>query len=112
MEMIENEFNEDWVKIEDSKLIQKFNLCLEDTKDLSTYYIAEVPSLEETSNPHYVWDIHGGKNGNGNWIVYLLDIVNVIVNLKQIFNKVTILDIKNDVPDDVFDIRIICYDMK
>lgn len=112
MEMIENEFNEDWVKIEDSELIQKFNSCLEDTNDLSTYYIAGVPSPEEIGNPHYVWDIHGGKNGNGNWIVYLLDIVNVVVNLKQIFNKVTVLDIKNDVPDDVFDIRIICYDMK
>lgn len=112
MEMIENEFNEDWVKIEDNAIICQFNECLEGTTDLSTSYVAGVPSPEEIGNPHYVWGIHGGKNGGGQWNEYLVDLLSIVNRLKKIFDKVTILSINTDVPDDVFDVRIVCGNMR
>ena len=110
--MIENEFNEDWVKIEDEDVIRQFNSCLMGTTDLSTSYVAGVPSPEENGNPHYVWGIHGGKNGNGKWIIYMLDLTNIVAKLMEIFNKVSVLSIRTDIPDDVFDVRIVCGDRK
>lgn len=112
MEMIENEFNEDWVKIEDEDIIRQFNHCLNGTDDLSTSYVAGVPSPEEIGNPHYVWSIHGGKNGIGNWTIYMLDLTKIVVNLKGIFDDVTVLSINTDIPDDVFDVRIVCGNRK
>ena len=112
MEMIENEFNEDWVKIEDNAIICQFNECLKGTTDLSTSYVAGVPSPEEIGDPHYVWGIHGGKNGGGQWNEYLVDLLSIVNRLKKIFDKVTILSINTDVPDDVFDVRIVCGNMR
>ena len=112
MEMIENEFNEDWVKVEDEDIIKQFNDCLRGTDDLSTSYVAGVPDPEVIGNPHYVWGIHGGKNGSGRWIIYMLDLTNIIAKLGEIFNEVSVLSIKTDVPDDVFDVRIVCGDPK
>ena len=112
MEKIENEFNEDWVRIEDEDIIKQFNDCLMGTTDLSTSYVVGVPSPEEIGNPHYVWGIHGGKNGNGQWNEYLVDLLSTVNRLKKIFGKVTILSIKTDIPDDVFDVRIVCGDRK
>ena len=112
MEMIENEFNEDWAKIEDIDIVTQFNHCLDGTDNLSTSYVAGVPSPEEIGNPHYVWGIHGGKNGNGNWIIYMLDLTNMLVKLNEIFDRVSVLSINTDVPDDVFDVRIVCGDRK
>lgn len=112
MEMIENEFNEDWVKIEDNDIICQFNNCLNGTDNLSTSYVAGVPSPEEIGNPHYVWGIHGGKNGDGKWIIYMLDLTNIIAKLMEIFNKVSVLSIRTDIPDDVFDVRIVCGNRK
>ena len=112
MEMIKNEFNEDWVKIEDEDVIHQFNFCLTGTTDLSTSYVAGVPSPEENGNLDYVWAIHGGKNGSGQWNEYLVDLLSTVNRLKKIFNKVVILSINTDVPDDVFDVRIVCGDRK
>lgn len=112
MEMIENEFDEDWVKIEDDDVIRQFNNCLNGTDDLSTSYVAGVPSPDEIGSPHYVWEIHGGKNGSGEWNEYLVDLLSTVNKLKKIFNDVDILSIRTDVPDDVFDVRIVCGDRK
>lgn len=113
MEMIENEFNEDWVKIEnDDDIIRQFNHCLNGIDNLSTSYIAGVPSPEEIGNPHYVWGLHGGKNGGGKWILYMFDLTNIVAKLMEIFNKVSVLSIRTDIPDDVFDVRIVCEDRK
>lgn len=112
MEMIENEFDEDWFKIEDDDVIRQFNHCLNGTDDLSTSYVAGVPSPDEIGKPHYVWEIHGGKNGSGEWNEYLVDLLSTVNRLKKIFNDVDILSIRTDVPDDVFDVRIICGDRK
>ena len=102
MVLIENEFGEDWIKIENEDLIRQFNYCLNGTEDLSTSYVAYVPSPEEIGNPHYVWGIHGGKNGDGKWIIYMLDLTNIVAKLMEIFNKVSVLSINTDIPDDVF----------
>ena len=113
MEMIENEFGEDWVKIEDDDdVIRQFNHCLNGIDNLSTSYIAGVPNPDVIGNPHYVWGIHGGKNGGGNWIIYMLDLITILVKLNEIFNKVSVLSIRTDIPDDVFDVRIVCGDRK
>lgn len=108
MEIVENEFNEDWVKIEDAGIIRQFNHCLDGTSNLSTSYVAGVPDLDEIGKPHYVFGIHGGKNGIGNWIIYMLDLTKVVENLKGIFDDVAVLSINTDIPDDVFDVRIVC----
>ena len=109
---IENEYSEIWIKSKSESIMEDFNNCLEGTENLSTNYIAHVPIEGTIIIDHYVWSIHGGKNGNGDWTSYMNNLIRVIMNLKRFFNKVTILDIKTDVPDDVFDVRIVCRNMK
>ena len=102
-ELIVNEFNERWVKVEDEVFCNSVKSKIDDT--LSLRYVAIIPSPDE--KPRWVIELHGGNNGNGEWNEYLICVVSTINKLKLIFNTVTILDIKNDVPDDVFDMRII-----
>lgn len=42
----------------------------------------------------------------------MLDLTKVVVNLKGIFDDVAILSINTDIPDDVFDVRIVCGNRK
>ena len=110
MEMIENEFGEEWIKVEDHNIINDFNYCLDET-EFGWNYLAKVKEPENVS-PHYVLSISGGKNGDGNWIIYLLDLINAIVHLKELYWKVEVLSIKTDIPDDTFEVRIVCGDRK
>lgn len=108
---IENEFNEEWIKIEDSDVINQFKNCLEGT-DISFDYLASVPVATPSTPPHYVFGIHGGKNGSGQWNEYLVDLLSTVNKLKKIFDRVAILSINTDIPDDVFDVRIVCRNRK
>lgn len=49
---------------------------------------------------------HGGKNGCGDWDDYIKDISNLILALDEYFSDVWLIDLINDCPDDVFDLRI------
>ena len=102
-ELIVNEFNERWVKVDDDNFIENVDYHVDTCFGLS--YVAEVPSPD--SQPRWIIGLHGGKNANGEWNEYLLDMISTYNKLKKIFENVTVLDIKNDVPDDVFDMRIV-----
>lgn len=107
-ELIINEFNETWVKVDDDNFIKNVDYHIDTCFGLS--YVAEVPSYD--SQPRWIVSLHGGKNGNGKWNEYLLSMISTYNKLKEIFEDVTILDIKNDVPDDVFDVRIVLSNKK
>lgn len=102
-ELIVNEFNERWVKVDDDSFIKNVDYHIDTCFSLS--YVAEVPSPDSQSR--WIIGLHGGKNGDGKWNEYLLDMISTYNKLKEIFENVTVLDIKNDVPDDVFDMRIV-----
>ena len=115
-ELIENEFNEKWVKVENENVLAKIENCLAETKDerFCLEYVADVVENEvgqsipnEYQGPYMIIGLHGGLNGSGRWNVYLMDVITIIHRLGLMFANVTILDIKNDVPDDVFDVRIV-----
>ena len=59
---------------------------------------------------HYVINLHGGRNGNGIWMSYLVDARNIFENLllrnKGNFKKVYLIDWRTDVANDVFDMWI------
>ena len=105
--LIENEFDEKWVKVEDENVLAKIENCLAEAKGerFCLEYVADVEALKDI--PRMVIGLHGGLNGSGRWNVYLMDIITIIHRLNLMFANVTILDIKNDVPDDVFDVRIV-----
>ena len=106
--VIENEFNETWVKVEDKDILAKIENCLTGTKDerFCLEYAADVKTSNDVI-PHMIIGLHGGLNGNGKWNIYLINILSIVNRLRRIFRNVTILDIKNDVLDDVFDVRIV-----
>ena len=102
-ELIVNEFNERWVKVDNDNFIKDVDYRIDTCFGLS--YVAEVPSPD--SQPRWIIGLHGGKNSDGKWNEYLLDMISTHNKLKEIFEDVIILDIKNDVADDVFDMRIV-----
>lgn len=51
----------------------------------------------------YSAKIYGGVNGNGTWSSYLEDIKKLFTSIVQ---DVWLIDIENDVPDDVWTLRI------
>ena len=102
-ELIVNEFNERWVKVNDDNFIKNVDYHIDTCFGLS--YVAEVPSPD--SQLRWIIGLHGGENGNGKWNEYLLNMISTYNKLKEIFENVTVLDVKNDVPDDVFDMRIV-----
>lgn len=107
-ELIVNEFNERWVKVEDEVFCNSVKSKIDDTLNLR--YVAIVPSPDE--KPRWVIELHGGKNGDGKWNEYLLNIISTYNKLSQIFENVTVLSIKTDVADDVFDVRIVLSNKK
>lgn len=108
-ELIENEFDEKWVKVKDENVLAKIENCLAETKG-ERFCLEYVADVEPDDIPRMIIGLHGGLNGNGRWDVYLMDIITIIHRLSLMFANVTILDIKNDVLDDVFDVRIVVSD--
>ena len=87
---------DDPVTIEIKSLIQKLN----STNKISLDKVTEV--LLNDGSVWYEAKIYGGLNGNGNWVDYLVDIENIFKNLKDGW----LIDIDNDVPDDVWVLRL------
>lgn len=87
---------DDPVVIEIKTLIQKLNSVNKISLDKAT---------EVLLNDGSVWyeiRIYGGLNGNGNWVDYLVDIENIFKELKDSW----LINIDNDVPDDVWVLRL------
>lgn len=54
---------------------------------------------------HYVLQLTGGNNGTPDWPGYLRDILTFIVRAGEDYD-VWVIQLKNDCPDDVFDVYI------
>ena len=112
-EFIENNLDmERWVKVEDPEILKKVDINYPDSC-MSTDWLAEVRDIDENgelfeSNPaRYILSIHGGLNGNGNWSTYLKDVEYVVSMLSERFRSVELYDWKNDVLDDVWDLKLV-----
>ena len=65
------------------------------------YDILKATLLDDNGVSHYVFEISGGKNGNGNWFNYFSDINQIFSILNYKFKKVWLIKIDNDVLDDI-----------
>ena len=110
-----NEFGETWKKVTDKDLIEKVKSCFEgfEKNRFRADSFSEVIKDEmgktipnEYQDTHYIIEISAGKNGPGDWIEYLADMISIFNNLKKYFNKVYLIDWKNDCADDVSYARV------
>ena len=111
-------YNEVWKDVTD-EYIDRINKSLEGTEEnrFGCGYVADVIVDEcdnnipnEYCDKHQVIYLHGGKNGNGKWNEYLVDMLSIVNKLKSKeyggFNDVYLCKWDVDVADDVFYIWI------
>ena len=112
LEFIENDCNsEKWVKVEDPEILKKVDIEYPDSC-MSTNWLAEVKDVDggelfDFSPARYILSIHGGLNGNGDLSTYLQDVEYVVSILSKRFRSVELYDWKNDVLDDVWDLKLV-----
>ena len=104
-----NEFGETWKKVNDEKLIDCVEACFRGSKEnkFCVDSLSEVIGNDNKGTNAYIIEASAGKNGPGDWIEYLADMISIMNKLKKNFNDVYLLDWKNDCPDDVSYIRIV-----
>ena len=89
--------NDDPIVLELNEIIKN----LKSTNKISLDSVTKVIQMDDS-----VWysaKIYGGVNGNGAWSSYLEDIKKLFTSIVQ---DVWLIDIENDVPDDVWTLRI------
>ena len=89
--------NDDPIVLELNEIIKN----LKSTNKISLDSVTKVIHMDDS-----VWysaKIYGGVNGNGTWSSYLEDIKKLFSSIVQ---DVWLIDIENDVPDDVWTLRI------
>lgn len=89
--------NDDPIVLELNEIIKN----LKSTNKISLDSVTKVIQMDDS-----VWysaKIYGGVNGNGTWSSYLEDIKKLFTSIVQ---DVWLIDIENDVPDDVWTLRI------
>ena len=89
--------NDDPIVLELNEIIKN----LKSTNKISLDSVTKVIQMDDS-----VWysaKIYGGVNGNGTWSSYLEDIKKLFSSIVQ---DVWLIDIENDVPDDVWTLRI------
>lgn len=107
-----NEYGETWTKITDDDVITRVTKSLEgcEWSNLKLDRVTKVVTKLEETEEHFSIHLNGGKNGSGEWNKYLVDLLSFINRLtdKNIggFKKVWLISLKNDCPDDVFDVYI------
>lgn len=110
MEIIENDFGETWVKVEDESFVKKISDCFNDFKENRFWVIDVAEAIEnsvgqkipnEYQDKYWIIDCHMGKNGNGEWSEYFEDIKKVFKNLKEKFERVWLIKWDCDCADDV-----------
>ena len=107
-------FNEVWNNVTDD-YIERVKICLLGTEEnrFTCEYVADVIKNEvgqnipnENESNHKVIYLHGGKNGDGNWIEYFNDISNIFekLTIKTLggFKTANLIKWDVDVADDVF----------
>ena len=89
--------NNDPIVLELNEIIKN----LQSKNKISLDSVTKVIQMDDS-----VWysaKIYGGLNGNGTWSSYLEDIKKLFTSIVQ---DVWLIDIENDVPDDVWTLRI------
>ena len=103
---------ERWVKVKDPETLKKVDINYPDSC-MYTNWLAEVRDIDEngelfeSSPARYILSIYGGLNGCGDWSTYLKDVEYVVSILSKRFRKVELYDWKNDVLDDVWDLKLV-----
>lgn len=89
--------NDDPIVLELNEIIKN----LKSTNKISLDSVTKVIQMDDSI--WYSAKIYGGVNGNGTWSSYLEDIKKLFTSIVQ---DVWLIDIENDVPDDVWTLRI------
>lgn len=78
------------------------------TKLCFNKFIEEYDDEDENcrNKTFYILSLYGGLNGRGQFLFYLEDVAKLIKKLTIRFDRVWLIDWKNDCPDDVFEIRL------
>ena len=103
---------ERWVKVKDPEILKKVGINYPDSC-MYTNWLAEVRDIDEngelfeSSSARYILSIHGGLNGCGDCSTYLKDVEYVVSILSKRFRSVELYDWKNDVLDDVWDLKLV-----
>ena len=97
---------------EDEKIIE----CNENVKSKifsalagTSYSVDEINSISDyENNIHHIVALSSGKNGNGNWIDYIDDLKKMFLFMEIEFEKVWMIELKYDCPDDVYTVYVGC----
>lgn len=112
---ITNEYGETWTEISNGDVVTRVTKSLEGCEwsnlkldSVSKVKLNYVENVEESE--HLVVHLYGGRNGISEWNKYLIGLLSFIIRLKDesigAFKKVWLISLKNDCPDDVFDVYI------
>lgn len=109
---ITNEYGETWTDVPNGDVVTRITKSLEgcEWSNLKLDSVKKVVTKLDETEEHLVVHLYGGKNGSGEWNKYLVDLLSFInkLNDKNIggFKEVWLISLKNDCPDDVFDVYI------
>jgi len=108
---ISNTYGETWIETNEvafelNKVITKGN-----SSKISIDFIAKVDGSDKedengTIRLRYILGLSGGLNGSGKWTNYLNDLNGILFKLEMNFDRVYLIDIKNDCADDIFYAKI------
>lgn len=88
----------------DDPIVLELNEIIKNLKSKNKISLDSVTKvIQMDDSVWYSAKIYGGVNGNGMWQSYLEDIKNLFTSIVQ---DVWLIDIENDVPDDVWTLRI------
>lgn len=65
----------------------------------------KIENAPEENSTHKIATIYGGLNGRGDWVVYLIDIAELIGRIQNQYDC-WLYSLQNDPPDDVFELKI------
>ena len=58
------------------------------------------------SQMYYILSLYGGLNGRGQFLFYLEDVAKLVKKLMIRFDRIWLIEWKNDCPDDVFSLKL------
>lgn len=88
----------------DDPIVLELNEIIKNIKSKNNISLDSVTKvIQMDDSVWYSAKIYGGVNGNGMWQSYLEDIKKLFTSIVQ---DVWLIDIENDVPDDVWTLRI------
>ena len=97
--LIEEFGEESFVSEETSKIKNKLENIL---NEINNYTLTAIRKIEYSDDDnHYIVQLDGGDNRNGEWSTYLYNLYHLISEFSKEFRKVWVIRIDNDCCDDV-----------